>query len=197
MQQPQSQEEIQFYIDELRRLDPLLDIVWDPRARIVQPGAYTAMGKRIDPTYDGRWAMIRYDSAELGHAGFNPERGWTLIVHVETYTRIDGVLAIMRDSDYEPVDGRVLELMRSGDSHNVQQFGAIRKKLWAQSDAIDAAENRIDEAMAREGLDRVHFKANYTGGVGNWQGKGANFAEMAEAAHIRNRVITILRSSNP
>jgi hypothetical protein len=192
MQQPQSPESIRYYIDELQKLDRRFDIIWDPKAVQLTAGSYSALGKRIDPTYDGRWAVILYDNPDLGHTGFHPERGWTLWGYVTEYTIIDGVRYMIRDGAYAPIDDRLLEFVRAADAGNVDEFKELRRRVWKHHDQVEAAERRIDEGMAREGLDRVHFKANYAGSVGNWQGKGADFAAMAEAARTRRALASIL-----
>lgn len=182
---PQSAHEIAPFLAELQQMDRLLDIIWDPKARITTPGSYTATGHRTDPEYDGRWKVIRYDSAEHGHAGVHEHRGYTVVCEVTTYGRQDGILYMIAEAAYEPIDARLLELMRSADQWNVEQARKLREKLWAQHDALEAAEEKIDESQAIEGLDRVHFKTNFVGGVGNYPGKGADFEQMAKDAAAR------------
>lgn len=179
---PQSVQEIQPIVEALRALDRLLDVQWDPKARVVAPGSYSAMGKRIDPVYDGRWSVIRYDSAEYGHAGFHSDRGYTVITEVTEYSELDGVLFMIAHGAYAPIDQRLLTCMRAADAWNVEQHRKLREKLWAQHDANEARQVAIDEGASREALDHNHFEANYAGGVGNWHGKGADFTAMEAKA---------------
>lgn len=182
---PQSDDEIRPIVAALREMDPLLDVRWNPKARVIEKGRYTVLGKRIDPIYEGLWMVIRYDDPRQGHTGFHPDAGFTRICWVTEPVRKDGVLAMIAYRDggqYAPVGEWLLEVMRSADARNVETFRKIREKLWAQNDAVELAAEKIDEAMAREGLDHAHFVANYTGGVGNWQGRGADFAAMEAQA---------------
>lgn len=180
--QPQSSEDIRPFVEQLNRIDPLLEIVWDPKARVVVTGSYSVTGKRIDPVYDGRWRVIRYDSPEYGHAGFHPERGFTVVCEVTEYGEQDGVLFMIVDGAFAPIDQRIVSLLRAADTWNTEQFKQHREKLWRQNDALEASENDIDEGMAIAGLDHAHFVANFAGGVGNWQGKGADFKAMEARA---------------
>lgn len=177
---PQSQEEVGRIVRELRLMDPLLDILWNPKAILVEKGSYTETGKLIPPIFDGRWEVIRHQTENM-----HPERGdYAVICQLSQPARQDGLLYITKDGPYAPVGEWVLELMRSADAANVARFKAIRDKLWAQHDKLESDADKINESEAREGLDRVHFDANYAGGVGNWQGKGADFAAMAPSTPL-------------
>ncbi|MDB4876459.1 MAG: hypothetical protein JWM41_2905 [Gemmatimonadetes bacterium] len=175
---PQSDDEIRPIVDELRLLDARLDVRWNPTKIVTQPGRYTELGKLIPPKYDGRWEVILYDSPDRGHAGFHPERGYTVLGTITEYDRQGGVLCWVSGGAYAPIDARLLEVMRSADAQNVEQYRKVRERLWAAHDQTDVDADKLDEGMAREGLDRNHFAANYAGGVGNWQGHGADFAAM-------------------
>ncbi len=152
-------------------MDRKLDVIWDEKAVMIATGSYSELGKLIPPTYDGRWKVIRHNTENL-----HPERGdYAVLCTVTEYARKDGILFLIHDGGYAPVDDRLLELMRSADAQNVRAYEELRRRLWAQHDKMEADADAINEGEAREGLDRVHFKANYAGGVGNYQGKGADF----------------------
>lgn len=174
---PQSAEEIRPFVDALQRMDPLIDIRWDPKAVLLEAGSYSVFGKLVPPTYDGRWQVIRWQTP-LSRTPTKDRSDFIIICTVGEYTRKNGILQILRDGAYEPVDDRLVELMRSADSHNVEQFRKLRETLWAASDQVDIDADKINDAEAREGLDRAHFKANYAGGTGNWMSTGADFKAM-------------------
>jgi hypothetical protein len=169
MLQPQSDDEIRWVVEELQRLDPLLDIRWDPKHVLVETGSYSAIGKRVDATYDGRWQVIRHQPSELN------DRDYVVICTLTEPQREGGLLVLVKDGPYAPVGEWVLELMRSADAQNVEQFRKIREKLWAQSDAAEASRGRSDEGGLRDAFDRNAFNQNYAGGRGRWHGQGADF----------------------
>lgn len=175
---PQSDAEIRPFVEALQRIDPLIDIRWDPKAVMLDAGSYSVLGKAILPTYDGRWQVIRWQ-APLSRTPTNDRSDFIIITTVTEYTRKNGILQNIRGGAYEPVDDRLVELMRSADSHNTEQFRKLREKLWAANDQVDIDADKINDAEAREGLDRAHFKANYAGGAGNWLATGADFTAMA------------------
>lgn len=182
---PQSDEEIRPIVEGLKQLDQLLDVRWNPEAIIVAKGSYSALGKRVNPVYDGRWDVIRYDSPTHGHAGVHPDRGFTVICTVTEPKRENGILFMVplrEGGRYAPLGDWLLEFMRQSDAQNVNAFTALRQKLWAESDRAERAEDAINEGAVREALDHNHFHANYAGGVGNWQGKGADWKDMAAKA---------------
>lgn len=195
--QPQSDADLRPIVDGLKALDPLLDLRWDPEAVVVDRGSYSVMGKRIDPTYDGRWQIIRHDSVNTGHGGFHPDRGYTVICHLTEWTRDNGVIRMvaLRDGGaYVPVGEWVLEMMHQSDAENVRTMEEIRRRVWAENDRLDRAADRINESAVIDALDHNHFQANFAGGVGNWQGKGADFAAM-EARATHRAVKNILSST--
>lgn len=172
--QPQSDRDIRPIIEALQQIDPKLNIVWSPQHHIIEKGSYSPLGKLTPPTYDGRWLVIRHETEN-----FHPERGdFAVICVLSAPQRQDGILFITKDGPYAPVGEWVVELMRSADAQNVKMYAALRKKLWAQSDAVDDADGRINEAEAREGLDRVLHTTNFEGGRGKYPGQGADFAPL-------------------
>lgn len=198
---PQSDSEVRPVVDALQRMDALLDVRWNPEAVMLAKGSYSELGKLIPPTYDGRWQIIRYDSANTGHAGVHEGRGYTVICTITEPTIDDhGVIAMaaLREGGaYAPLGEWVVTMMQQADAANVRQFEAIRRHLWAENDRAEDARDRLDEAAAIEALDHNHFQANYAGGVGNWQGKGADFHALAarEARATQGAVRRILTST--
>ncbi len=199
--QPQSDEEIRAFVEQLRAAvnDPLLDIRWNAKAVMLAPGSYSVLGQRIDGRYDGRWQIIRYDDPTRGHAGLNPERGYTVICTVTELCEQEGILYMVplrEGGAYMPICDRLITFMRQCDSQNTAYFEELRKKVWAQHDRAEADLDKLDDSAAIEALDHVHFQGNYAGGVGNWQGKGADFAAMERAAHTSGatqRILTVRR----
>lgn len=188
---PQPDSEVRPIVAELQAIDPLLDIIWNPQAKMLSKGSYSELGKLVPPTYDARWQVIRYDSPEQGHAGVHPERGYTVITDICEYVEYDGILCIVSDGAYAPVDQRILRLMRSADAWQVDRHREIQQKLWRQNDAVEARDGALDEAAAIDALDHNHFVANYRGGVGNWQGCRVDLKGM-EAAATKRAVQRIL-----
>lgn len=172
MLQPQSDEEIRPYIEELKRLDPLLDVRWNPESVMLTKGSYSELGKAIRPTYDGRWEVIRYQTASWR----GDDRPFVVICTVTEFGREGGILFMIKGGAYAPIGDWLLELMRSADSANVEQFTKLREKIWAQHDAADRAHDEIDEGAMREALDHQAFRQNFAGGVGRYHGKGADFS---------------------
>jgi len=167
---PQSMDEVQPVIDALRRIDPLLDVIWNPNAKLLTRPFYSVTGQLTPGTYDGRWQVIRYNTAHT-----SAQRDYCLICTVTKPTEVGGILCLVDDGEYMHVGPWLVDLMRSADAANVRAFTEIRNKLWAQDDAIEHANDAAEEAAEREALDKVHFDAAYAGGVGNWQGTGAAF----------------------
>lgn len=184
---PQSEREINEFVERMRHSlnDPLLDIRWEPEFKLLERGRYLVTGKLIPPVYDGRYQVIRYKTD-----GGRPDREYVIICTVRDYVEQDGMLVFedKDDAGFQPVDDRLLTLLRQADAANVRAFTEFRRRFWARHDKAEEEEGRINEGEAREGLDRAHFKGNYAGGVGNWKGRGADFGAMEAAA--KSRLIT-------
>lgn len=172
---PQSWDEVGPVVEALQRLDGLLDVIWNPKAKMLARGAYSALGILTPPSYAGRWQVIRYNTEHT-----NSRRDYALICTVTQPVVVDGIRCLQADGEYAPVGWWLVELMQSADASNVRAFTALRNKIWAQDDALDTQDDAADDAMARESLDHVHFKAIFAGGVGNWMGKGADFTSTSE-----------------
>lgn len=170
MQAPQSRDEVEPVIRALQRMDGLLDVIWNPQAKMTSRGAYSVTGKLTPPTYEGRWQVIRYQTEHT-----NSRRDYALICTVTAPIDVDGIRCLQADGPYAPVGEWLVALMQSADAANVRTFTALRERLWAQDEKIEHEHDAAEEAMALESLDHVHFKGVYAGGVGNWMGRGANF----------------------
>lgn len=171
MLQPQSDDEIQPVIEALRRLDPLLSVRWNPKAVLLTTGSYTALGKATDPTYDGRWEVIRFETATK----MRDDRDWALICTVTAPVEYGGTRCMVDVGAYAPIGAWLVEFMHAADAANAKAFAALRDRIHAEDDRRELAKDSFDDAAGRNALDRVHFDAVYAGGVGNWMGRGADF----------------------
>ena len=172
---PQGDNEIAPVLSALRLIDPLLSVIWNPKAVMVGKGSYTALGVATPPAYDGRWQVIRYDTHH-----WSPTRDYCLICTVTETIVVDGIRCLVAGGKYAPVGPWLVEFMQAADAQNVRTMTALRKKLWAQDDALDNADESESDAMFIDALDKTHFDAAYAGGVGNWQGKGMDFTPPKE-----------------
>lgn len=158
-------------IDALRRLDPLLDIIWNPKARLVKPGWYNAeAGKRHDPEYDGRWNVIRWDTPGL-HAG----RQYVVICEVTEPVRAgkNRILMMQDGGAYAPVGEWLVEFMQTWDAAQ-RAFAARMDEAWQEHEKTDtlALEGAIKDRDAHlEAAERVYAKAAGPYWMGGAQGK--------------------------
>lgn len=156
---------------ELQRLDPLLDVQWNPKARIVKAGYYLAeAGKRVDPVYDGRWEVIRWNTP-----GLNQRRDYTVLFQVCEWKRYGarGVILIEREGAYAPLGPWLVEYMRTCDAANVAAHQQLKDELDRQEEAIERDfQNTIaDRAAHQEALEKVYHKAAGPYWMGGAQGK--------------------------
>lgn len=166
MDQPQSQVEVGPVVQALKRLDHRLDIIWNPRARIIQSARFDVHGRSLPAQYDGRWEVVIRET----DIGLHKDRDYSVIYQVrEPIT-----------DAYKPVGMWLVEFMQKWDSQQ-SHFRALMDKAWAEHEKADE-DAGIDDAAIRDQVDRIHFAGNYAGGQGNWMGKGADFASMAKAA---------------
>jgi hypothetical protein len=160
-------------VEALQRIDHLLDIIWQPKAFIVERGMYSVFGTLTPHTYAGRWQVIRYDTATLHPDRLLNGRSYCVICTVTTLAEHNGVPCLQQNGGYMPIGWWLVDFMQAADAANVQAIARLRARLSADEDRIEHAAD--DDAGDREALDRVHFDAVFAGGVGNWQGKGADF----------------------
>lgn len=178
---PQSDEDIQRFVGELRVAvsDPLLDIRWNPKAVMVAPGRYDGFGvMKRGPVYDGRWEVIRHDTA----ASLHLERDFTVIVQLNGYESFKGskrtVLFMHAKGPYTPVDRRLIDYMEQCNAANV----AFHDQLLAM-DEMDAAAEREDVANVtaahQQAAEVVYRKVGGRYWMGGAQGKSAPDTERA------------------
>lgn len=164
--QPQSDREIYPIVERIRQIDPLLSIRWNAQARILNPGSYSETGKLIPPEYEGRWIVTRQLARD--EQRHYDGREYIVICEVTEPKREGSIIYMERGGAYAPIGEWLVEYLHAADSTNRRQFEELRRRIWAQNEAVEEREQAIDEAAAREGLNRAQFKANYAGGVGNW-----------------------------
>ncbi len=167
MLQPQSDEEIRPVVEALQqRLDHLLDVRWEPKAVLVKAGSYDVLGGRVDPVYDGRWEIIRYQTATKLHV----EREYTRITRV-TEVVMDGKVPVMiADGAYAPIGWWIVDYMQLWDRAQGAAAEAMQR-LWAEHDAIDELRHEDDKAAHQEGLEKVYREHGSEYWMGGAQGK--------------------------
>jgi hypothetical protein len=160
--QPQSAFDIQPVVEALRRLDHRLDVRWNPAALIVRHGAIDANGKTIPPSYDGRWEVVIYETDMSVHG-----REFAVVYQVRG-----------EHEEYKPIGMWLVEFMQRWDAAQ-SDFRENMDQMWAENDALESANDAVEDGAIREAVDRGHFAAYARGGKGTWQGQGADFAAMA------------------
>ncbi len=176
MDAPQPETEVAPIRAALQGIDHLLDVKWNPRALVVRYGSYDANGNIRPALYDGRWELIRYESATTLHPD-RGERSYTVLAQVTEPVMYGGVRCMVHSGPYAPVGWWLVDFMADADAANAQAFRERQRRLAVADMAVAAGEDAIDEDGAMAMLDRQHFNNNYRGGVGNWQGRGADFTE--------------------
>lgn len=175
MEAPQSQDEVGPVVAALKSIDHLLDIIWQPKAFMTARGSYSVTGTMTPPTYAGRWQVIRYETPNL-----SAKRDYCVICTVTEPVIHNGVRCLTEEGPYAPIGFWLVDFMHAADSANTKAMEAMRAALWSAEESIEHQHDAAEDAMAMESLDHVHFHANYAGGVGNWQGKGADFTPTKE-----------------
>lgn len=149
---PQSGEDVESVVRELRLLDPRLSVRWEPRAVMVKRGRYDPLGKVIDPVWRGLWEIVLDDKA-FSTANW---RDWTRVCFVTKPTRIAGGLTAMaQDGEYAPLGPWVVEFMRQADKHNQDEARRLQSRLDAMNDryeqsVIDAGDDATEEAASKQ-----------------------------------------------
>lgn len=162
---PQSDIDVRPVVEELRLLDRRLDVQWNPHAKLINRPTIDVRGGITPAEYDGRWEVVIWHTG----SGLHKERDYSVVYQVRG-----------EHDEYKPIGPWLVEFMRKWDAQQ-SHYRAQMDALWAAHEKADEARG-IDEDGIEEHVDRVHFQANYAGGVGNWQGKGADFAAMLKAA---------------
>lgn len=166
MLQPQSDEEIRPTVEALKRLDALLDVQWNPKARVVTPGRYDATaGKRHAPVYDGRWQVIRHDTPGL------TDRGYVVICEVTAWERVGdrGIIMMDHKGAYAPIGDWLVEHMQQFDAAQ-RKFAAVMDEVWKQHEQAESNEHVATRDAHVEAAERVYA----TAAGPYWMGRGAD-----------------------
>lgn len=179
MIQPQSDEAIRPIVDELKRLDSLVDVRWNPTAVLVKRGDYTVLGKRTDAEYDGRWQVIRYDTPGIH------DRNYVVLVTVTQPVRIGKrqILMMQSKGPYAPIEHWLIEYMQTWDAAQ-RRFAENMASMWADHDqaeiaAVDA--HVRDRAAHQEAAEKVYREG---GGGEYWMGGAQGKAHPATVATL-------------
>jgi hypothetical protein len=134
---PQSDAEVRPVVEALQRLDPLLDIQWQPKAILVRRGSYSVHGTRVDPEYDGRWEVIRWDTSVSLHK----ERTWTRITLVTQLDLTGKYPQMVCDGPYMPIGPWLVSFM--------QLWDAAQSAFAHQMDVVRTRSGRCDHQRPR------------------------------------------------
>lgn len=163
MDQPQSPDQVQAFVDELRLAvnDPLLGVRWEPRAVMVARGGYDVTGKVKDPVYRGLWEIIR-DSTRDKTATW---RSWTRICFVTQPVRVEaGLDAMVQDGLYAPLGEWLITFLKQANLANLKAAQRVRRRLEALNERNDEAALRAEDAAAEEAASRIWHKGTAAGG---------------------------------
>lgn len=148
MLQPQSDEEIRPVLEALRRLDPLLDFHWNPKAIRVR-GVFDALGCAGEPKWDGRWEIIRYETPNL-----HKERTYSKILTVTEMNRSGKYPILIADGAYAPIGMYLVEYMELYDRAQSRWIDAMEAH-WQTHDANEANNHADAKAAHEEGAHKV------------------------------------------
>jgi hypothetical protein len=160
---PQSEAEIAPHLSALRRLDPLLDLRWNAQAFVRSYGGFDAFGRALSPTYEGRWEVIRYDSATALH-----DRAYTVILTVTAIDPTDRGGLMQDRGPYAPIGEWLVTYLQRFDAAQ-RHFIAEMDRAWAAHDAAEAAVDADERAGHQEALEKVYREH---GGGEYWMGRG-------------------------
>lgn len=183
MHAPQSDDEVRPVVEALRRLDPLLDIIWNPKAVLTKHGAYSVLGHATAPEYDGRWEIIRYDpSASLHDDRVHNGRPYVRIIRVTALASggiADKYPVMIADGAYAPIGFYLVGYMALWDRAQQHFIGAM-DALWAEHERVDELRHADSQAAHQQALEKVYRE--HGGGaywMGGAQGKASPEAERA------------------
>jgi hypothetical protein len=157
MDAPQGPDEVRPVVEQLRLLDPRLDVLWNPRCVLVTAGGYDALGRLIAPVYDGRWQVILHDRA-LQTATWRDH----VLVCTVTAPAADappGVHALTHDGPYAPLGEWLVEHLRAIDQANAANVARISAAL----DAAAARQDRARDDATAEAVGEACRRAFHTG----------------------------------
>lgn len=163
MDAPQSGDDVRLVVEELQRLDPQLDVRWEPKGKMVSRGSYDVMGRVKNPVYEGRWEIIHYDTS-VKTAEW---RAWTRICLVTQPIEVaPGLKAMSADGEYAPLGAWLVEFMRQADRANQEGARRLRERLDAMNDrqdqaGVDGDDDAIEEAASKQ----YHAGTKAGGGV--------------------------------
>jgi hypothetical protein len=167
---PQGEADVRPVVDAMQqRIDPLLDIRWEPRAVMVKRGGYDPMGKVSAPVYDGRWEIVHYDisvkTAEW--------RAHTRICFVTERVEVAaGLWAMSADGPYAPVGMWLVDFLMQADKHNQEGARKLRARLDAMNDTADQKAIDADDAAIEEAAGRQYFAGTMRGRVSEFHPVG-------------------------
>lgn len=137
-------------VEALRRLDPLLDVKWDPKAIMTAGGSYSVGGIARRPEYDGRWLVVRFDTPTK----LRDDRDYVVITMVTAIDETDVGRCMISRGPYAPIGMWLVGYMQRWDSAQAH-FAAEMEQLAAQHDAAEALDTTNDAALHQEVLNRV------------------------------------------
>lgn len=173
---PQSDDEVRPVVAAIQAAvnDARLDVLWEPRAVLVQRGHYDARGHLMHSIYAGRWRLVRYNdpSATQTH------RGFTHIAFITQPTDIAiGIRAFQDNGPYAPVGEWLVEFMRMADHLNRMEWSEREAQLDAINERAEREqEDQFDDALY-EGFDREFHRGTQEGGVSQFSPVNISFAE--------------------
>lgn len=135
-------------IEALKRLDHLLDVIWDPKAKMVARGSYDVLGGRLDPVYDGRWKIIRFDTPNL-----DDRRNYAVITTVTERVPVapgHKAMTMQVDGAYAPIGMWLVEFMETWDR---------AQTAWVDAMAAMDREHESAETIAHNDYVAAHQEA--------------------------------------
>lgn len=149
-------------VEALRRLDPLLDVVWNPTAYLDRHGTFDVTGRgTTPPEYAARWQVIRRDKK----ASLHDDRDYTLVCTVTELDRSGKYPVMLSRGGYAPLGEWLVDYMRLWDA--AQSTLADRlAHLHAEHEKIDALTD--DSALHQEAAEVIYRR--YGGEY--WMGRG-------------------------
>jgi hypothetical protein len=174
MDAPQAREQVQPIVEQLRLAvnDPHLDIQWEPKAVLVSRGGFDAVGKMVDPVYRGLWEIRRYGDPSQT-AGW---RDWRRVCFITAPEEHKGMKMMYADGPYTPVAEWVVDFMRQCDAANVERIKDVQRTLGLIDLELEKDQENATVDEDTQVLDEIFFDSTYSGGSGQYKGRGADFA---------------------
>lgn len=158
---PQSGDDVDSVVRELRLLDSRLGVRWEPCAVMVTRGGYDAMGKVRSPVWRGLWEITLADKV-FSTAEW---RDYTRVCFVTVPVDVaPGLQAMAQDGAYAPLGPWVVAFLREADKHNRDAARRLQARLDRMNDAADEAAARAGEDGERELLGRMYHTGTKAGG---------------------------------